>query len=221
MRRTFPILAAICLVAIYGLAEGFWSNRWNTSHALEEAVARLKTVPLTVGEWQGKDETTFDEQFRHLTPGGYLVRTYFNRRTYQSVQVLIICGIPGPTAVHTPDVCYQGAGFTMQGQIVRHTEKLKNDAPPADLKTAEFQRSQGLLTQHLRIYWAWSCDGKWVAPGFPRWHFASQPAVYKFYLIRPTFQASGAARDTVCMDFLAEFLPQLNQALFPTPASKN
>src|SRR5436305_14462199 len=100
---------------------------------------------------------------------GYLMRSYVNRRTYGSVQVLIICGAPGPTSVHTPDVCYRGAGFSMQGQAVRHIEKRKNAVTPVELWTADFHRSQGLLTQHLRIYWTWSAKGEWVAPGNPRW----------------------------------------------------
>lgn len=220
MARTSPLLAALPLVILYGLWEGQWTNRWNQSDELERAAARLKNVPMTIGDWQGKDSELDLEALEVAEVAGYVVRTYINRTTGQSVQVLLICGPPGPTAVHTPDVCYRGAGFDMKGQQARHQETIDTLGAPVELWTAEFRKSHSPFPEQLRIYWAWSTSGEWEAPTYPRWHFAGDAALYKFYLIRPLLHGEGAAKDEVCTEFLKEFLPQVNQALFSVQASE-
>src|SRR5262249_7678684 len=149
---------------------------------------------------------------------GYLIRTYTNLRTYESVKILIICGASGPTSVHTPDVCYRGAGFVMKSDAVRHAEEIKGVPAPVEMWTAEFHKPQGLLAQELRIYWGGSADGVWSAPSYPRWHSAGRKALFKLYVIRSTSEGTGAERDEVCMNFLADFLPKLNKELFPADA---
>ena len=42
---------------------------------------------------------------------GCVYRRYRNPRTGESVSVLLVCGRGGPISVHTPDVCYAGAGY--------------------------------------------------------------------------------------------------------------
>jgi hypothetical protein len=41
----------------------------------------------------------------------------------------------------------------------------------------------------VRIRWAWSTDGTWIAPDSPRWQFAKQlnavPVLYKLYVATP------------------------------------
>ena len=37
----------------------------------------------------------------------------------------------------------------------------------------------------MRVRWAWTTDGAWIAPDNPRWQFASQlrvPMIYKVYI---------------------------------------
>ena len=47
---------------------------------------------------------------------GYLLRTYTHRISGETFQVLLVCGKPGPTSLHPPDVCYQGAGYGTDAQ---------------------------------------------------------------------------------------------------------
>jgi hypothetical protein len=133
------------------------------------------------------------------------------------VQILLICGAPGPTSVHTPDVCYRGAGFEMKGKIARHTEEVPGLAP-VEMCTAQFHKPQSAFPEQLRIYWTWSTTGEWNAPVYPRWHFAGQTVLYKLYVIRSTLHTGSTDRDEVCMKFLHEFLPEVNKVAFPAAA---
>jgi hypothetical protein len=216
MMRSLPILTAIPVVLVYGLWEGQRTNRWSHSTELTAAAARLREVPQDFGAWQGKD-SSFDERTLELADmAGYVMRTYVNRRSGQSVQVLLTCGPPGPTSVHTPDICYRGAGFELKGTATHHTESIPGSSAPVELWTAEFRKTQGPFPEQLRIYWTWSAAGQWSAPWYPRWHFAGQAALYKLYVIRHTLRLGGPSRDEVCMEFLHEFLPRVNQAISTT-----
>ncbi len=220
MLRKLPVLIAIPLVAAYGLAEGIWSNRWQTSNDLNQAVDRMKDVPLHFGEWQGSDQSMNEDELRQFDMAACLVRTYTNRSTYETIRIVLICGTPGPTAVHTPDVCYRGAGYTMKGDAIRYSEAAES-AAPLELWTARFEKPKSALAGDLRIYWGWSTNGSWLSPDSPRWYFAGQKFLYKLYVIRAVPQDSKGTQDEVCLQFLHEFLPELNPVLFPAAPPKS
>ncbi len=220
MLRILPILIAIPLVASYVVVEGIWTNRWTSSKELELASARLDEIPMIIGDWQGKEQQIDEKFLEQGEVSGYLLRDYVNRRTGETLQVLIICGTPGPTSVHTPDVCYQGAGYGMVAREKQHKEEVKSVPTPVEMWTADFRKMQADLPEQLRIYWSWSADGRWGAPSSPRWHYAGQPLLYKMYLVYPTLEWKSSSEDDTCMKFLHEFLPQANQVLFPDIESK-
>src|SRR5262245_54451671 len=113
MRRCLLTVLAVTLVAANGLIHGLWSDRWSEAEELRDAAERLGRVPLTVGAWQGED---MEMDPKHRAVGeirGYVLRRYIRRQDKTAVSLLVVCGRPGPIAVHTPDVCYRGAGFNL------------------------------------------------------------------------------------------------------------
>src|SRR5205823_11374713 len=56
MKRILPVLMALPLVIAFGVAEGQWTDRWSMSDEIEQASARLRSIPTTAGEWEGTDE---------------------------------------------------------------------------------------------------------------------------------------------------------------------
>src|SRR5689334_4408569 len=121
MLRILPLLAALLLVVGAGLIEDLWINRYGSSAELESAVARLESLPLKVGAWEGEPLTLDEKQITRAGVRGYLLRRYVHRATGRALTVLLVCGRPGPVSVHTPDVCYASAGYTMPEPPVRES----------------------------------------------------------------------------------------------------
>src|ERR1051326_387735 len=114
MSRTLSLLGAIAIILSSGVAAGLMTDRWGTSREPAASAEKVKLVPKVIGDWEGVDGKELPAQ--DLAIGkieGYLTRNYVNRNTGASVQVLLLCGRPGPIGVHTPDVCFVGAGHEL------------------------------------------------------------------------------------------------------------
>jgi hypothetical protein len=212
MSRLVPMVVAILLLAAYGIAEGLWTDRWGLSHKLDEAVARLSSIPRTVGAWEGVDRQLDQRQVDKAEMAGYLSRQYLNRTTGASISMLLVCGRPGPTALHSPDICYQATGYQMAASE-RHS--LQSDALPrqADFWVGRFDRT-GAVPDPLRIFWSWSADGNWLAADNPRFSLASAGALYKLYVVRQLPRLDEPLADDPGLQFLQVFLPEVNRCLF-------
>jgi hypothetical protein len=203
--RYYAFLAAIALLLVSGL---LYHSQASSSEQLDIAAARVAGVPKIVGDWHGKDEATEDRAFAQAGAKAYWARQYVNQKTKDSVLVILMCGRAGKMAVHTPEVCYSGAGYELHEQP---TVCPINDG--ARFWTAKFTKK----TSHLRLYWAWNARGVWEASSGPRWQFRGEPFLYKLYVSRDiSEQASVAAEADATAEFLRGFVPVLQQTLFAT-----
>ena len=211
MRKSLPLILVAALLVADGIVYGVWTNRWRSPEELVQAVARLEEAPVVVGDWHGEDGQPLSE--REVTAAGFsgnVVRTYRNRATGQTIGIMLACGRAGPLSVHTPDICYRGAGYEVMKTITRREES----GSAAELWQAHFGKADGLTPTELRVLWAWNANGAWAAPDNPRFTFAGAPALYKLYVIQETAPDDRSA-DEACTEFLREFLPALNKELFP------
>ncbi|MCI0455471.1 MAG: EpsI family protein [Gemmataceae bacterium] len=213
MTRRLPILVGFALLAFSGLVHGLWTGRWEDSQALENAAARVEQVPLTLGGWKGRAQPVDHESFAQAGARGYWMRTYTEERTGEAVTMLLMCGRPGKMSVHTPDLCYRGAGYEVTGDPVRQT--VPTPAGRAEFWTARMRKPGVGMATTLRIYWAWSTDGSWRAPDLPRWTFAGSPFLYKLYIVRDS-TADGERPGTAdpSLRLLDRLLPALRKTLF-------
>ena len=73
MPRSVAIAAALVLIAICGVVHGLRAERWQTSRALEEAIARVDLAPLEIGDWKAERETSAKKSARdHVCPSALL-----------------------------------------------------------------------------------------------------------------------------------------------------
>jgi len=215
--RVYFLVTAILLVLAFGYVEGRWTQRWQRSQALERAVSRLAAVPLDFGDWLGEAR---ELDARHVARGeidGYLMRNYTNRISGSTVSVLLVCGRAGPTCLHTPEVCYPGAGFSLEKKAERQDLSAAAPARPAKFWVGKFHKPAAAIPEALRIYWAWNARGDWSAPDNPRLHFASAAALHKLYVIQPLqdLEPSRTQQEDPAVEFLKDFLRELQQHLFP------
>lgn len=184
------------------------------SSQLDAAAERVPLVPSVIGAWHGHDEATEDAAFAQAGARTYWMRTYVNQKTKASVLAILMCGRAGKMAVHTPEVCYGGAGFELHDAPAECLFKNERGEKTTQFWTAHFVKHTG-APKHLRLYWAWNSRGEWEAPGAPRWQFWGEPFLYKLYVSRDTSAGPNLSpQSDPAADFLREFLPVVKTTLF-------
>jgi Protein of unknown function (DUF3485) len=213
MMRILLYATGFLLLASSGLANGLLVNRWGHSADLEAAAARCDDVGMTLGDWEGQAAEIDARQLAIADVANHLSRKYKNRVTGQTVTVLLLCGRPGPLAVHTPDVCYKGGGYAMVGKAEKRPCETKPTGA-AEFWTARFSKP-GVPPQPLRIFWAWNNGGAWTASDAPRWTFARSGYLYKLYVIHGMSSTDEPLDEDPCLEFFKVLLPELQRRLSP------
>jgi hypothetical protein len=207
MIRYLPVLAAFAAIGAAGVVHGLWTDRWSNP---AELALRLDQVSMSLGDWQGKPRE-FDSSV--LGPiAGCLTRHYVNQRTGATVTVSLVCGRPGPVAIHTPDVCYVASGFAEENST-RFSPPLGSAFPTAEFKTSQFVRTRAADQTALRVIWSWNAGGVWTVSDTPRFAFAREPVLYKLHLVRELASANEPLDSDPCVEFLQLFLPELQKKL--------
>ena len=215
MLRTLPLLAVTgALTVLSGYVHGLYTGRWGDPAELEAAVARLGHVPMKIGDWHGEAETVDPRAARQAGFRDYVMRRYQNRRTGAVATVLLACGPPGPLSVHTPDICYRGAGFTQLAPAARYSPGAAQRSPADAFWTAKFGKGTEFVSTQQRIFWAWSTGERWQAPDNPRRTFAGAPALYKLYVTSQVARPGEEPAASHGSELMRELLPELQKALF-------
>jgi hypothetical protein len=218
MFQRLCVVAGIGLVIGGGVVHGVWTNRWTTAAAVADATRRLGEVPGRIRDgrftWAGQD-LDVDVRTRQLAGGaGYLSRRYVNTRTGEAVTVFLVCGRPGPVAVHTPDVCYQGAGFEVVGDPAAREVEWGEPKTTAEFNRIEVKTEVGQVPVRQEVLWSWSARGVWQTPRNPRVAFARYPVLYKLYVTRTLGGEKEAAGAADAAGFVRLLLPELQKTLF-------
>jgi hypothetical protein len=206
MLRFLPPLLAAVLVIGTGIVHGFWSDRWAPAVEPQEAADRYAAIPMTVGEWEGKD---FDKPAENV-PGvvGSLQRRFTHRITGATVTVALVCGRPGPVSIHTPDSCYTASGYDFG------TRSPVALGPGTDFWTADAVRVKATEETRLRLFWAWNAGQGWTAPDDARTAYARYPVLHKLYVLRELNSLAEPIKDDPGLTFLRALLPELDARLF-------
>lgn len=216
MKRSLTILIALAILVASGLVHGFWAERWNPSQALQAAADRVDQVPFDIGDWKGQVIESDAGAFFQTGAQKFWTRSYSHARRNVSLLAILMCGRAGRMSVHTPEVCYRGAGFQMEGNVEPLTVQSEFGEDLGTFWTARFSKQSG-VTSNLRLYWAWNATGSWRAPSAPRWEFRGEPFLYKLYLSQEGPGLSNPSNEAV-QDFMKQFLPELHKTLFDRPA---
>jgi hypothetical protein len=169
---------------------------------------------MTIGEWEGRPMEISARQLAVAEAVGHLSRAYVNRRTGMEVSVVVLCGRPGPIALHSPEVCYAGSGFSLNGETEICSVK-SDDGSTAELYKGQFVKP-GAAPDALNVFWAWKAKGTWAATPNPRLAFVRSTVLYKLYAIRRIVRPGEILSQEPCLDFLREFLPELEKQLSPS-----
>jgi hypothetical protein len=216
MSKSVPFLVGLGILLASELLHGRWTNRWRTSGALEAACAKLpkQEEPLILGDWRGQPGAALAEQDRVIGEiAGYFYQVFTNPKGY-AIHVLIVCGRPGPIAVHSPEVCLGGEGFDVEGPKRRQSISVPPSDQPFEFWVSQFYRTEGGLRKDRRQFWTFSANGSWTADDNPRLHFARYPVLYKIYLMREMSRKDEKLEEDPTLEFIKVFMPEIQKRLF-------
>ncbi|MHB1035990.1 MAG: exosortase-associated EpsI family protein [Pirellulales bacterium] len=215
MKRLFPYLAlaiVLGLTVAAGVIQGRLSNRWGQPAELLAAAEKLAAVPKQFGGWELQSQEALSPEVRaELQCAGYLNRTYLNRTTGQSVNVAVLVGPPGPTSVHTPEICYSSREYEQTSDSKRF--EIAGPAGRSDVFWGLSFRAHTVMGDVLRVGYAWSDGGPWQAPDQPRIRFGARPVLYKIQLAGRMPPGGDAQPADPCAAFLRDFVPVLDRFL--------
>ncbi len=220
MSRILPFAVGLVILMGSELLHGRWTDRWSFSGEPEASCAKLpkQDVPMIVGDWTGHPGKPIAHE--DLVVGeiqGYFNQT-FTHPSGAEISVLVLCGRPGPIAVHSPEVCLGGEGCVLDGK----KERLGVDlAPPnqrVEFWVGQFYWFDGGLRKDRRQLWTYSSNGTWSADDNPRFHFARYPSLYKIYLVRQMSRRDEKLDEDPMLDFIKVFMPEIQKRLFGPPS---
>ena len=220
--RFIPCLLAILIMAGSGVIHGIIVDRWAPATNLSELVTRIENIPMEIGSWQGVPQTIPDTHLEIGQIDGYLSRTYTNQGTGAAVSLLIVGGKPGPISVHTPDICFLGAGYELKNTPMQTSITPEDDPSLAvEAFSADFKKSTDAQPHDLRVLWTW-CDGQaFHAPTNPRFTFADRLFLYKVYITQVTGRGDHVTERDDSDSFLKTIIPILQREFCLKQNSKN
>jgi hypothetical protein len=211
MKRTFITISAVVAVLITGIVHGIWTGRWEFTDEPGASVARLPNVSMELGDWQG--ETLDAESSQIGDASGCVLRRYTNKFTGANVTVFLLCGRPGPVAIHPPDSCYAAGGYEIATPSL-FKAPADSAATSAEFRVARMRKKRAGEQTQLRIFWSWNEGKGWRVPSSPRVTFAPSQVLFKLYLVRELPDFEEPLDDDPSLDLMRRLLPELDKVLF-------
>jgi hypothetical protein len=128
-----------------------------------------------------------------------------------------VAGNARNVTIHTPDQCYTGAGYEMEGekQSYKHDIELENGKTMSvEFVTATFRKEDPHQITRLRIFWTFSDDGNWHGPKVEKVSLAGKKYMAKVYLITQIPLQPEDPFSNPALKLADGFFPALNKALF-------
>jgi len=164
-----------------------------------------------LGDWQGQ---TLDAESQQLgDASGCVLRRYTNNLMGASVTVFLLCGRPGPVAIHPPDSCYAAGGYEIATPSLFKAPVDPGTIPP-EFRVARMRKKRAGEQTQLRIFWSWNDGTGWRVPANPRWTFASSRVLFKLYLVRELPDFEEPLDDDPSIDLMRHLLPEMDRVLF-------
>lgn len=212
------ILIVGLTLASGGLA-GWLGNRWGLPVDLLSAGKNLERVPAEFGDWLLESaEPLNTDTVEMLQCTGSTHRVYRNRTTGEAVTMALIVGPPGPTSVHTPEICYSSLDYRTISAPKRFRVPKRGSAD--SVFWGMVLEAASLEGGKLSVAYAWNDEHGWVAVDRPRYKFGGAKLLYKLQLAAVVNGDSAPDQKDPCREFLRDFLPALDAVLFNSELTK-
>lgn len=207
MQRYWPLFVILVALIAVGLMSVL-SAPVGSSVAAKETQERFNGFARTLGPWTGTELAMSERQLKIAEAQAHLSRTYQRDNPSAAVNVLILFGDSGPLGAHTPEVCYEGSGFTQ----VSKSEKRTVPGANGEFWTAKFEASS-IPPVTVELVWGWGADDTWKAAENARLEFAGQRQIHKLYVSRVVPVRPEPAGRNSLDEFLSLLLPEFQASL--------
>lgn len=215
---TITLILGTALVVASGYVHGMWTGRWHSTAAIQHAADAVRALPETIGDWKLHSEKSLTQEELDLAQvAGYVSRSYRNQQTGEMVDFIMMCGKPGPIAVHPPTACYTGLGYRQLGETKPLVCEIDTDNSAAQkhvFRSAVFESPDRSHTTQPHVAWAWSTNGTWQTPDTPRMAFVGNPVLYKMYVAYDSEAGTHQSGPTPADHFLQAVIPIVKQAVW-------
>jgi len=192
------------LTIIPAIFDGQRRFRWGKDAEIIELKNKLDTFPKTIGDWECTSEIPLGKSSREmLDPITTINRIYYNSKRNLTTNVLLLLGPTGPTAAHTPDICFNSRDYRKVG-----TRRLLTLDPNANANSKSTSKcyltkfvSLDVNSNGLKSIYAWTVDGTWHAMEKPRFYFAGSRYLFKIQMTAKFLDRDAMDADTVLDEF--------------------
>lgn len=212
---TIPKLAtSLFFIALLTIApaifQGQLANRWREPAELRAAGVGIDAFPKSLGPWELAEQGAplTERVVGELGLAGYVSRYYRHHESGETVLLLLMVGRPGPLVRHPPDICFASVENSLQGESqisVSDNKDGKNEAASKFRVLA--YRPNSSLEEPFRVAYAFTTDGAWEAPKWPRWTFGANPYLYKAHLQALDPRGGAAEGPSPLEQFIHDFVP--------------
>jgi EpsI family protein len=171
----------------------------------------LDLVPMNLGRWKG-GPTELDEQIARYTGADQIItRRYVDQDTGAAVDMILLYGPAADVYLHSPEVCYPSAGFTLEAG----PDDRVVDAPPykAPFRSLVYAKGEGAHSDRQEVYFTWWYDGHWTPQVGKQKHFERIPGMYKIHLARRVVAAEKRDVGNPCEALLKVLLPEVERRM--------
>lgn len=177
----------------------------------------LASVPMTLGRWKG-EPTTLDPLIARATGAEqYVTRTYVNQDTGVSISVILLYGPAVDMYIHSPELCYPAAGFSLNsGPAAKLITAGDIKAPFRSLVYSKGEEAKADLQE---VYFSWRYNGHWTPDVGLQKQFERIPSMYKVHLARAVTAKEWREDNNPCESLLQEILPEIERRIATTSLS--
>ncbi len=221
MKSILPISLGLLIAAVSGWRHGLLTDRWGPPSNVLKVAEQVESLDLEIAGWDSRALGKLEGRTRKLAGAeGYFSRQYVHKDSNVWVQVTMLCGRPGPIALHSPDYCFTLAGMKQLDSESKIQISHANQEDPENFWVADYRPPESKPGPDIRTFWAWSTDGtEWSIPEDPRFTFASAPYLYRIYFSVPTtaFKPSVTGKEgpseteMIARQFIHDFLARYSE----------
>jgi len=199
------LVSVVAMTVMSGMVQGELRNRWGRSEDMLALAAKLDEMPKTLGNWKMKSADKLSLSVMDMLQcTGYVARCYAHAKTGETVNVMVILGPAGPTAVHTPEICFSSRDY--QQTEDRQVVVLKDATDNAHRFWSLAFKANYPRDNTLRVMYAWTDGSFWQAPEDARFAFAGKPYLYKIQIQTDSPSIGSSFASNACSRFLDDLI---------------
>lgn len=206
-------LIVIVMTIIPAVVDGQRRFRWGEDEETTKFAERLSNFPSQIGGWKSTGDREISKTSQtQLQPIATIDRVYFNASKQKQAHVFILLGPTGPTAVHTPDICFNSRDFRIIGK--RRQIGIETDGSrQSKLFLSQFESRDANKT-FLSSWYGWTIDGDWKAIPGPRYFFAKSRYLFKIQVVSRYASKAAMENDPDMKEFIAELERTIHSQIF-------